>query len=58
MARYATLPVQLIVLEYRCEDCGPEDIHTQPLADITYSGTLICPECGNDMDLTENVRVL
>ena len=44
-----------ITLGYTCGDCETEA--TQPLADITSVGTLICPECGNDMELDTTVDI-
>jgi hypothetical protein len=55
-----TVPVKAITLVYVCEDHDPEDGYEygyQPLADIVSVGTLICPECGEDMSLTDAVNV-
>lgn len=36
-------------INYTCAEDGQS--WSQPLADVTEVGTLICPECGEDMDL-------
>ena len=53
----ATIAVENIALGYTCAECETEA--TQPLADIVSAGTLICPECGDDMELdsTHDVRI-
>lgn len=55
-----TLLVSTITLVYECEEHSPEEGYErayQPLADIGRDGTAICPECGEDMDLTDTVIV-
>lgn len=53
----ATIDINRVTLEYVCnnddEHEGADDqvIAYQLLADIVDSGTLICPECGDDMEL-------
>ena len=46
-----------IVLHYVCEEHYSPIRAEQPLADIVYAGTLICPECGEDMALEASVGV-
>jgi uncharacterized Zn finger protein (UPF0148 family) len=44
-----TVDPDKIMLQYHCADCG--QIGEQPLCDIVDIGTLICPDCGEDMQL-------
>lgn len=45
------MDINNITLVYECtEDDGQ---YRQPLADIVSVGTLICPECGEDMELVD-----
>lgn len=48
------MPVGAVTLLYVCdkEQCN-EDVHEQALADMPEVGTLICPDCGDDMLLVE-----
>jgi transcription elongation factor Elf1 len=37
---------------------GPSDhVHTQSISDMEYIGTLICPECGEEMEILDNVII-
>lgn len=47
--------VSAITLNYSCVDC--DTTAAQPLGDITYSGTLTCGDCGEDMELDDTVMV-
>jgi len=50
--------VSQITLTYHCDSHDGEPTHeSQPLSDIVFTGTLICPECGEDMELDETVKV-
>jgi hypothetical protein len=49
------IPASSITLNYTCAD--DNQTATQPLADITFVGTLICPDCGEDMALDPTVTV-
>lgn len=51
-------PATWITLLYVCEEAEHTPVALeQPLADIVEVGTLICPECGEDMELLDEVRV-
>ncbi len=50
-----SIPTHQIDLGYTCGECETEA--SQPLADIVSVGTLICPECGNDMELDTSATV-
>lgn len=52
-----------IVLNYTCNngedhESGLPITATQPLGDIVSVGTLVCEECGDDMDLDSEVSIL
>lgn len=49
------LPVEKIILQYKCPLCG--DTHEQPLSEIVEVGTAICTECDCDMELQDTVKV-
>ncbi len=42
-----------------CNCLGEEKghVHTQSISDLEYVGTLICPECGEDMEMLDKVIV-
>ena len=46
-----------VVLHYVCDEHDSPIRAEQPLTDIVYAGTLICPECGEDMALENSVGV-
>ena len=46
-----------VVLHYVCDEHDSPIRAEQPLADIVDAGTLICPECGDDMALEASVGV-
>lgn len=48
------MKTERIILVYVCDEHEGE--HTQPLTDVPHVGTLICPECGEDMTLQPEVR--
>ncbi len=57
-----TIKTSSVFLQYVCvnESCGccsKQEIHEQPLVDIVDVGTLICPECGDDMGLLDEAIV-
>ena len=45
------MDINNITLVYECTEHDGQ--HRQPLADIVSVGTLICPECGEDMELVD-----
>jgi len=45
------IPLDALTLHYSCDEHLDPILAEQPLADITEVGTLICPECGEDMGL-------
>lgn len=45
------MDINNITLVYECTE--HDGRHRQPLADIVSVGTLICPECGEDMELVD-----
>lgn len=45
------MDINNITLVYECTEHAGR--HRQPLADIVSVGTLICPECGEDMELVD-----
>lgn len=47
--------VSSIVLGWTCSKCSVYS--EQPLEDIVTVGTAICPNCGDDMELEEKVKV-
>lgn len=49
------IPASEITLNWTCEEC--DEKVQQPLTDIVEVGTAICPECGDDMTLEEEVQV-
>lgn len=50
-----TIDTDNITLLYSCKSCNVPA--TQPLTDIVSCGTLICPECGDDMELSPKVEI-
>lgn len=48
--------VDKIVLHYTCDECGERA--DQYLCDIVEVGTLICPECGEDMELDDTAEYI
>lgn len=44
-----------ITLNWTCDDCS--ETVEQPLSDVAEVGTAICPECGRDMALKDEVTV-
>lgn len=49
--------LQYVCVDESCECCSRQEIHEQPLVDIVDVGTLVCPECGDDMELLDEVIV-
>ncbi len=49
------IAVSRITLLYTCHPCN--ESASQELGQITESGTAICPDCGNDMQLDEFVEL-
>lgn len=52
----ATVATTEIILRYKCDE-HDETEYEQPLCDVPDVGTLICPECGDDMTLLPEVRI-
>jgi len=50
------VPIHKIILHYYCQHC--DEAAFQYLPNITEVGTAICPDCGDDMELEDNVEVL
>ena len=50
-----TIPVSKITLLWSCTECKVQA--EQPLGEIVEAGTAICPECGEDMELYDDVLV-
>ena len=44
-----TVTPEQVTLNYKCDNDGAE--WAQPATDVTEVGTLICPECEDDMSL-------
>jgi hypothetical protein len=53
MGMSVSIPPSAITLEYICNDHDEAIRSDQPLVDITDVGTLICPDCGEDMLLVD-----
>jgi len=49
--------LQYVCVNETCECCSRQEIHEQPLVDIVDVGTLVCPECGDDMELLDEIIV-
>ena len=52
-----SLRTDQVVLHYVCDEHDSPIRAEQPLTDIVDAGTLICPECGDDMALEASVGV-
>lgn len=50
-----TVESSKVTLSYVCNRC--QEKARQPLSDVVYAGTLICPRCGEDMAIDEHCTV-
>ncbi len=50
------IPVSFIMLTYTCASC--KDKAHQPLTEIIESGTAVCTDCEQDMELDEHVSIV
>jgi len=53
----SSILLQYVCVNESCECCSEQEIHEQPLVDIVDVGTLVCPECGDDMELLDEIIV-